>query len=413
MAGRCSLPMRILMFSWEYPPHVIGGIGTHVTALLPALARHQVDVALVTPRWSGGDPVTRIDDHAVIYRVDPPVTHLVNLYADAQETNLNLEELAHNLWSSGETGAQGGFDVIHAHDWLVSFAADSMKRLHKTPLVATIHATERGRGRGQLNGDMSRAIDGTEWWLAYEAWRVITVSHYMAEEIVSYFQLPMDKIDVVPNGVETAPFDALDGLDLSQFRARWAEPDERLVFFVGRLQYEKGPQVLLESAPRVLAQIPNARFILAGSGAMIDSLRRRAFELGVADRVMIPGFITDEEKDQLYKVADVAVFPSLYEPFGIVALEAMAAKCPVIASDIGGLREVVRNNETGLAVHADDIESLADGICGALSHRDQAAARASRAYRMVREEYSWDRVAERTIEVYQRVIDERARVLWA
>ncbi len=234
----------------------------------------------------------------------------------------------------------------------------------------------------------------------------------MGDEVKNYFQLPPDKIDVVPNGVETLPFDALDGTDLTDFRSRWAGPEERLVFFVGRLQYEKGPQVLVEAAPRVLAEIPQAKIVIAGSGGMLDSLRRRAFELGVADRVMIPGFISDNDRNCLLKVANVAVFPSLYEPFGIVALEAMAAKCPVVVANVGGLREVVHHEQTGLIIHPNDATSLAWGILQTLRYPEVAAARVANAYRMVREEYNWDRIAERTIEVYDRVIGERARVEW-
>ncbi len=405
--------MRILMLSWEYPPHVVGGIGTHVHALVPALARRNVHVTLVTPRWSGGEPVTRLCDNAVIYRVDPPVARMGNFFADAQQTNLNLEESIHSFWSSnGASDPALDFDVIHAHDWLVAFAADSLKRLHKAPLVATIHATERGRGRGYLGNEMSYAINGTEWWLAYEAWRVITVSNYMANEVRNYFQLPPDKIDIVYNGVETAPFDALDHVDLSADRLRWAQPGEKLAFFVGRMNFEKGAQVLVEAVPRVLAAQPRVKFVFAGAGPMVDNIRRRAYELGIAEKVEVAGFVPDDERNKLFRVADVGVFPSLYEPFGIVALEAMAAHCPVVVTDVGGLREVVRHNETGIIVHPDNPDSLAWGILQTLSDPQSAVERAARAYYSVREEYSWDRIAERTIEVYDRVIAERRQVKW-
>ncbi len=397
--------MRILMFSWEYPPHVVGGIGTHVNSLIPALARRGVSVTLVTPRWSGGDPVTQLCANAIIYRVDPPVARMGNFFADAQQTNLNLEEAAYKVWSSE------GFDLIHAHDWLVAFAADSLKRLHKTPLVATIHATERGRGRGYLGSEMSYAINGTEWWLAYEAWRVITVSHHMAGEVHDYFQVPSDKLDVIYNGIDTAPFDLVN-VDPVTDRERWAQPDERLVFFVGRMTFEKGAQVLIEAAPRVLANLPKCRFVLAGTGPMLDTLRRRVTDLGIADRVTIAGFVPDDDRTKLLKMADVAVFPSLYEPFGIVALEAMASHCPVVVSDVGGLSEVVQHNETGIIVHPDNPDSLAWGILQTLNHPEMATERAERAYQTVRDQYSWDRIAELTTEVYQKVIDARGKVDW-
>jgi glycogen(starch) synthase len=415
-SGRERLPsMHILMLSWEYPPHMVGGIGTHVAALVPALAERGVQVTIITPRRGGGDPETKLNHNVTIYRVDPPATTAGDYYSDAQQTNLNLEKFANELWPPGETGKGKGnarFDMIHAHDWLVAFAADALKRLHRTPLVATIHATERGRGRGYLTNHTSHAINRVEWSLAYEAWRVITASRFMAEEVQSYFQLPPDKIDVIPNGVDPAGFDLLDGVDLSDFRARWARPDEKIVLFVGRMQSEKGPQVLVEAASRVLSEVPRAQFILAGRGAVVDALRVRALDLGIADRLQVIGFVPDQDRDKLYKIADVAVFPSLYEPFGIVALEAMAAKCPVVVSNVGGLKEVVKDNETGIVVHPDSVDSLSWGILHTLHHPDWAALRAANAYREVCKVYSWGPIAEQTLEVYDRVLRERARVPW-
>lgn len=421
--------MRILILSWEYPPHIVGGLGAHVAALVPALVRAGVEVQVVTPRWKGGAPLELVTGGKVpknpsrakprttkrrtqaaasaICRVDPPVATMGNFYADAQQTNLNLEEQAHALFQQC-----GGFDLIHAHDWLVAFAAASLKRIHKTPLLATIHATERGRGRGYLGGETSHAINGTEWWLTYEAWRVITASLYMADEVKTYFQVPRDKIDVVPNGVDPAPFDALEGVDLSNFRARWARPDERIVFSVGRLVQEKGAHLIVEAAPRVLAQNPNTRFIIAGTGGMGDYIRRRVAALGIGDRVNVAGFVSDADRNRLLKVSDAAVFPSIYEPFGIVALEAMAARCPVVVSSVGGLGEVVQHEKTGITVYPDNIDSLAWGILETLNHPAAAAARAEKAYRMVKTEYSWDHVAALTIEVYERIIRERAKTDW-
>lgn len=403
------------MLSWEYPPYIVGGLGAHVAALAPALARAGVEVHVVTPRWKGGEPQeiigskkSRGRSHAsTVCRVDPPVAGLTNFFADVQQTNLNLEEQGQALCDQF-----GGFDIIHAHDWLVAWAAASLKRLHKTPLLATIHATERGRGRGYLGGETSHSINGTEWWLTYEAWRVIATSRFMAEEVKAYFNVPPDKIDIVPNGVDATPFDVLEGVNLSAFRERWARANERIVFYVGRMVQEKGAHLIVEAAPRVLAEIPRTKFILAGTGSMSDHIKRRALELGTGDRVVVAGFISDPERDRLLKVADAAVFPSLYEPFGIVALEAMAAKCPVIVSDVGGLSEVVRHDVTGVTVYPDNAESLAWGILHTLHDPAAAKARAKRAYRVAKEEYSWDRIAARTIEVYRRIVRERAETDW-
>jgi glycosyltransferase involved in cell wall biosynthesis len=415
------------MLSWEYPPHVVGGLGAHVTALVPALARAGVEVHLVTPRWVGGESretivgrkprvarsrkslasQSRVLPSATVYRVDPPVAAMGNFYADTQQTNLNLEEQGQTLFDQC-----GAFDLIHAHEWLVAFAATSLKRIHKIPLLATMHATERGRGRGHLNGAISEAINGAEWWLTYEAWRIVCTSQFMADEVKAYFQVPPDKIDVVPNGVDCAPFDALDAVDLSDFRARWARADQRIVFSVGRLVHEKGARLLVEAAPHVLAEIPQTKIIIAGTGSMSDYLKRRVWELGVSDRVDVVGFISDDDRNRLLKAADVAVFPSLYEPFGIVALEAMAAKCPVVVSSVGGLGEVVQHNETGITVYPDNVESLGWGILHTLHRPDWAKARAEKAYRMVKAEYSWEHIAAKTIEVYERIARECAKTEW-
>lgn len=407
--------LRVLMLAWEYPPYIVGGLGAHVAALAPALARAGVEVHVVTPRWKGGEPQEAIaakksrgrSSVSTVYRVDPPVAGLTNFFADVHQTNLNLEEQGHALYEQ-----TGGFDIIHAHDWLVAWAAAALKRLHKTPLLATIHATERGRGHGFLGGETSHSINGTEWWLTYEAWRVITASQFMADEVKAYFNVPPDKIDIIPNGVDASPFDALEGVDLSAFRERWARAGERIVFYVGRMVQEKGAHLIVEAAPRVLAEIPHTKFILAGTGSMSEHIKRRARELRIADKVVAAGFISDADRNRLFKVADAAVFPSLYEPFGIVALEAMAAKCPVIVSHVGGLGEVVSHGVNGITIYPDNPDSLAWGILHTLQDPVAAKARAARAFRMVKEEYSWDRIAERTIDVYARIVRERARTDW-
>ncbi|HEX7586990.1 MAG TPA: glycosyltransferase family 4 protein, partial [Anaerolineae bacterium] len=376
--------LRVLMLSWEYPPYIVGGLGAHVGALAPALARAGVEVHVVTPRWKGGEHEETIvaqkprgrSSPLTIHRVDPSVAGLTNFFADVHQTNLDLEKQGQSL-----NDQFGHFDIIHAHDWLVAWVAASLKRIHKTPLLATIHATERGRGRGSLGGETSQLINDTEWWLSYEAWRVITASQFMANEVKTYFNVPPDKIDIVPNGVDPAAFDALEGVDLSVFRKRWAQPDERIIFYVGRMVEEKGIHLIVQAAPKVLAEIPQARFILAGTGGMVEQIKRRASELGISDRVVAAGFISDADRDRLFKVADAAVFPSLYEPFGIVALEAMAAKCPVIVSAVGGLGEVVSHEANGITVYPDNVQSLAWGILRSLQAPKAAKARAARAYR--------------------------------
>jgi glycosyltransferase involved in cell wall biosynthesis len=330
-----------------------------------------------------------------------------DFYTGAWQTNLRLEEYAHKLWNE-----VGPFDLIHVHDWLVAFVGAACKRSYKTPLLSTIHATERGRGRGFLASEQARAIHHVEWWLTFESWRVIACSEYMRDEIANYFECPRDKIDVVPNGVETSRFDRLEGQDLSHFRNMYALPTEQILFSVGRVVFEKGLQVLVKAMPRILAKQPSAKVVIAGKGPELDALRSLAWSLGVGEKVLLTGFISDEDRDRLFKIADCAVFPSLYEPFGIVALEAMAARCPVVVSEVGGLQDVVQHAETGITVYSDDPASLAWGILHTLQHPKWAVKRVENAYRVVRDEYNWERIAQITAGVYARIIDEAAVTTW-
>lgn len=395
--------MRILMFSWEYPPYVVGGLGKHAAELLPPLGNMPgMDLHLVTPHWGGGQPLERVGQ-ATIHRVEPPATEEGDFYTGVWQTNVRLEEYAHGLWQQ-----IGPFDLVHVHDWLVAFVGAAFKQNYEVPLLSTIHATERGRGRGHLSSDQARAIHSVEWWLAYESWRVIACSEYMRDEISDYFQCPRDKIDVVPNGVETERFDRLDGQDFSHFRNMYALPYEQIVFNVGRVVYEKGVQVLVQAMPLILAQQPGAKVVVAGKGPELESLRSLAWKLGVGEKILFTGFISDEDRDRLFKIADCAVFPSLYEPFGIVALEAMAAKSPVVVSEVGGLKDVVQHAETGITVYPDDPQSLAWGIVHTLQHPKWSAARVANAYQVAVEEYNWERIARMTVDVYRRIIAERA-----
>lgn len=389
--------MRVLQLSWEYPPHVVGGLGRHVAELLPALASVGVQVSLVTPRLRNGSARERSSSGVQILRVEPPRMDRYDYPSFVSETGARLLQTAQELRAE-----VGHFDLIHAHDWLVAEAAIQLKHQWRVPLIATIHATERGRGRGWLSGPAARRINDLEWQLTYEAWRVIVCSHFMAGQIRDYFQTPTDKIDVVPNGVyiSQSPFD--DAEHWLGFRRRFVADDERMVFYVGRIVYEKGLQVLIAAWPEVAAQA-RARLVIAGVGEHLESLKAQVESLGLNNEVIFAGFIADEDRDRFYHTADLAIFPSLYEPFGIVALEALAAACPLIVSDTGGLAEVVRNEYTGLIVPTDNSAALAAAIIDALDHPDVSRVRAANALRVVREHYTWPRIATITSAIYSQV----------
>jgi glycosyltransferase involved in cell wall biosynthesis len=393
--------MRILMLSWEFPPHMVGGMGKHVMDLAPALARQGLEVHVVTPLLRGGAAHETTSAGVHVHRVEPPRMESYGFISFAQQTNALLESAARNLQAE-----IGDFQLIHAHDWLSAHSGIGLKHAWRRPLVTTIHATERGRQQGYVGGGHAEQVNSIEWWLAYEAWRVIACSRFMAGQINSYFNTPLDKIDVVPNGIYVNPEPFASQAECSTFRRRFAADDQPLVFYVGRLVYEKGLHILLDAWPQVLATFPHARLIIAGTGAYLDTLKSRAWALGIAATVMFTGFIADDERDKLYHVAEVATFPSLYEPFGIVALEAMAAGCPVVVAETGGLAEVVSLHETGLKIHPDDPNSLAWGILHTLQHPDWSRARAKNAYRVASENYNWDAIAAATLGVYERAYAE-------
>lgn len=395
------------MLSAEYPPNMVGGLGKHVDDLAPALAAQGVEVHVVTPRDRGGEAVEMPHDGVTIYRVDVPPNRTGALVTDTQLTNRELAQVSGVLCER-----LGGFDLIHAHDWLTAYAGVRLKHLWKTPLVATIHATERGRSGGELHRPLSWEINQVEDDLAAEAWRVIVTSYSMAHELVTFFGEPNDKIDVIPNGVSVDDFAQAPDAEVQQYRRRFVRDDERLVFYVGRVVYEKGLHVLINAAPRVLREAGKVRFVIAGRGPMLDELRIQRDRMGLGPVVRFTGFISDADKHLLYQAADVAVFPSLYEPFGIVALEAMAARVPVVVSAVGGLSEVVENHVTGMTAQSGNADSLAWSIVHTLNRPDWAEARVENAYRRVKDNFNWERIATQTRQLYQRVVEERQRSDW-
>ncbi|HNP72128.1 MAG TPA: glycosyltransferase family 4 protein [Kouleothrix sp.] len=399
--------MRVLTLSWEYPPHVVGGMGKHIMDLAPALAQQGIEMHIVTPLMRGGAKRETTADGIHIYRVEPPHMDAYGFVSYVQHTNGLMEYAARSLREE-----IGPFDLIHSHDWLAAHSGVSLKHAWRRPLVATIHATERGRQGGYIGSGHAEQVNHIEWWLTYEAWRAIACSHFMARQVNSYFGTPYDKIDVVANGVYVHPNPFASAEERLAFRRRYAQDDEPLVFYVGRLVYEKGLHVLLDSWPRVRESFPRARLVIAGTGAYLDTLKHRAWALGIVSSVNFAGFISDDERDKLYHCADVAAFPSLYEPFGIVALEAMAACCPVVVAETGGLAEVVKLHETGLTVHPNDPASLAWGILHTLRHPEWSRTRVANALAVARDMFNWRQIALETAAVYQRTYGDWLRDSW-
>ncbi|MHB8341451.1 MAG: glycosyltransferase family 4 protein [Mycobacteriales bacterium] len=393
--------MRVLMLSWEYPPVVVGGLGRHVHALATALAATGHEVTVIS-RHEAGSMYDEILDGVRIVRVaeDPPVVPFADLLAWTMALNHAVTRTA--LRVAGDAD----FDVVHAHDWLVAHAAATLKEHLTAPLVATVHATEAGRHQGWLPGPVNRAIHSVEWWLTYEARRVITCSSHMRWEVTRLFDLPPEKVDVVPNGIDLQAWSAgaeRSGRVRHQLGLGATDP---LVLFAGRLEWEKGVHTLLEAMPRLRRRHPDLHLAIAGSGTQDDRLRELARRLRVSRSVRFLGHLPTEELAAVAAAADVACVPSLYEPFGLVALEAAAAGTPLVVSDTGGLREFVDHGRTGLRVPPEDPAALADAISALL--RDQVLARrlvrAARA--AVAADYSWPAIAGRTARTYQQATQQ-------
>lgn len=394
------IEVRVLMLTWEYPPNITGGLGKHVYALSNALAV-DAEIHVVTMGDPGSIDGTTQNLH--VYRVAAFNPRPRDLITNVLQTNLEMVERSIEVIQS-----VGDFDIIHAHDWLVGFAAKALKHAYKLPLVATIHATEYGRNCG-LHNELQRYISDIEWMLAFEAWKVICCSMYMKGELQYVFQIPEDKLRIIPNGVE--PLEFKSSVDVEEFKKNYAAWNERVVFFVGRHVREKGVGVLIEAIPKVLSAYPEVKFIIAGRGPESENYKRRAAELGVADRIYFTGFVDDATRNGLYRIADLAVFPSLYEPFGIVALEGMAARTPVIVSDVGGLGEVV-TPEIGIKVPPGDADMLAQRILESLRNPEWRRALSERAYSHVTKVYTWERIAKQTSDVYKEVLQEASKVGW-
>lgn len=393
--------LKILMLSWEYPPYVVGGLAAHVQGLARALVARGNDVTVITQ--DAATPEVEDDRGVRVLRTPPVPVRSPDFIGYVHQLNQQF------LGKAIEEYARGArFDLIHAHDWIVAFAAGALKKSLRLPLVSTIHATEWGRNNG-LHNDQQRHISDIEWWLIFESWRTIVCSQSMWHELRHVFQAPEDKLRVVRNGIDVEGVQAERDMEL---RRRFAADDEEIVFFVGRLVFEKGVDLLLYALSWLLQARPKVHAIIAGNGSIRGDLEGLAHHLGIGHRVHFVGHVDAETRNRLYAISDLAVFPSRYEPFGIVALEAMAAGVPVIAGGVGGLAEIITHGQTGVLFHPGDAGALSAEMYNLLDNREYARRLAENAAKVVREEYSWDSVAEQTERIYREVAEEYRRSDW-
>ena len=389
--------MKILMLTWEYPPRVVGGISRVVYDLSHRLIKDGHEVTVVTYR-DGEVPYYEDDKGVKVYRVDNYMIQPNNFIDWILQLNFNMVERASQIIAE-----QGKFDVIHAHDWLVANAAKTLKHSFDIPIVATIHATEAGRNSG-IREPNQKYINDTEWMLTYEANEVIVNSNYMKSEVQRLFGLPFEKINVVPNGVNLNKFTGMDR-DYS-FRRKYAMDNEKIILFIGRLVYEKGVQNLIAAMPKVLDSYHDAKLVIAGKGGMLDELKAQADYLGISNKVYFAGYMNGKDVERMYKAADISVFPSTYEPFGIVALEGMLAERPIVVSDAGGLGEIVEHRVTGMKSYCGNPNSIADSILELLFNPELCDNIVKNAKIKVKENYNWQKIAQDTHFTYQKAICE-------
>ena len=388
--------MKILMLTWEYPPRIVGGIARVVHDLSKRLIKDGHEVTVVTYRDNADVPEYENDKGVNVYRVDNYMIHPNNFIDWIMQLNFNMLSKATEIINK-----EGGFDVIHAHDWLVTYAAKSLKNAYDIPIVATIHATEAGRNSG-IHDETQRYINDTEWLLTYEATEVIVNSNYMKNEIQRLFGLPFDKINVIPNGINLSNFTGIER-DYD-FRRQYAMDNEKIILYVGRLVYEKGVQHLIAAMPKILSNYNDAKLIIAGRGGMMDGLRAEASNLGLNDKIYFTGYLNSKQVQKMYKCADVAVFPSTYEPFGIVALEAMLAGVPTVVSDVGGLDEIVTHGVDGMKSYAGNANSIADSVTALLYDHQLATNVSKKAKQKVKDQFNWEKIAQDTHFTYEKAI---------
>lgn len=396
--------MRVLMFGWEFPPHIAGGLGTACYGMTRGLARNGVDVTFVMPHASGDedqrfvDVVNASDVETVFGKVDSDASDIIekmsfihidsNLvpYLSPEDYETYHDEFVKtgerrwetsDIWSqrytfSGKYGAnlleevaryaivaaqvakdlEGQFDVIHAHDWLTYFAGIAAKRVSGKPLVVHMHATEFDRSGENIN-TQTYAIERAGM---HAADRVIAVSNLTRNIIINRYGVPADRVVAVHNAVRFTSKDAA-------LPERGVE--DKVVTFLGRITFQKGPDYFVEAAAKVLKRCPNVRFVMAGSGDMMNHVIRRVARLGIADRFHFTGFLRGDDVNKMFQLSDVFVMPSVSEPFGIAPLEAMRENVPVIISKQSGVAEVL---DYAVKVDYWDVDAMADAIYGLVNY---------------------------------------------
>jgi glycosyltransferase involved in cell wall biosynthesis len=367
------------------------------------LAKAHVDVTVVSIALPGS-PSREVIDGVRVVRVDPFRYRSGGFVTWVLNFNEEMIEETMQLIRDG-----GDFDILHVHDWLTGPAGIALKHLLHRPLVVTVHATEVGR-RGGIHSEDGRVIHWWEWRTTYEAWRVIVCSNYMVNEVRRIHGVPLDKLRMIPNGVDLEYIDSFRAG--GDFRSRFALPNERIIVFVGRLVHEKGVDLVLHAFRELLRWNWGIKLVVVGDGPMREYLMGLASQWGIWSKVYFTGKVGDDVLYPLLRIADLAILPSRYEPFGITILETMATGLPVITTDTGGPGEIIRNWVNGVKVPPNDVHSMVEAAKVLLSNEELRRRIGSAGRETVATQYTWDRIARWTLRAYSEVLEEYSRTDW-
>ncbi|MBQ3204475.1 MAG: glycosyltransferase [Alistipes sp.] len=432
------------MFGWEFPPHIAGGLGTACYGMTRGLARNDVEVIFVMPRASGDEDqrfvkVVNASDVEARYseskiegaddlwkkisfiHIDSNMVPYISpeefeTYREEYErTGRKIWEKEGDVWTqrytfSGKYGAnlmeevaryavvaaevakqlEGQFDVIHAHDWLTYFAGIAAKRVSGKPLVVHMHATSFDRSSSDNIDTRVYAIERAGMAAAD---RVIAVSNLTRNIVIEKYNIPAEKVVTVHNAVRFAEKD-------NELPERGVE--DKIITFLGRITFQKGPDYFVEAAAKVLKRVPNVRFVMAGSGDMMNHVIRRVARLGIADRFHFTGFLKGDDVHKMFQLSDVYIMPSVSEPFGISPLEAMRANVPSIISKQSGVAEVL---DYAVKVDYWDVDAMADAIYGFVKYPALAKMFSSKGLEEVTG-LKWNNAAAKIKAVYEDAINE-------
>ncbi len=417
--------MKMAVLVYEYPPKIVGGLGTYAAEITRKFVLLGHDVSVFTMNDDAGKLPTRelwrgIEIHRPLHiDVSDSLPDVIaeDIKKWGRGIHLFSKLLVYNYLSASklvnELIRKEGFeyDVVLAHDWLSTMGGIAVKRELGMPLVFHVHSTEKGRTLG--NG--SEVVNNLELRGGQMADRVVTVSYAMKDELVG-LGFPAEKIRVSYNGVDPQKYsmNQVSAKKIGELRRRYGiKDDDLMILFVGRLVWIKGVDKLILAMPQVLKKIPNAKLVVVGLGDMQHALQKLVQDLNLQDKVKFCfEFIPEEDRIAHYAACDVAVFPSRYEPFGIVALEAMSMEKPVVvgASGVSGMRESVvaqGEDQCGFHVNPDKEEDIAWGIINALQNHERTLQLGQNARKRVLKEFTWDVIARKTAEIYEELLATR------